>query len=226
MDSELLRVSMNHNDINEVLAVVSNDAVPDYIAQVCGSVDKVWAGSGPHNMVLNASEFDDMIGDKSGNEAKMIVSDGVVVHGVPPAIYGDVMPIRPATLTVGEIEYNLSKYGFWLLGLGPREIMSAKTIRPEYLIAGMVFDRHARRHYAGIPVVMYNAPINWGFLIYLSIFYRFAETLLGFLINMDKLERLPNNAKDAISILYGCNVKPKIMPINDTKKALDVYGCR
>lgn len=60
----------------------------------------------------------------------------------------------------------------------------------------------------------------------MSIFYRFAETLLGFLINMDKLERLPNNAKDVISILYGCKVKPKIMPINDTKKALDVYGCR
>ena len=170
-------------------------------------------------LILSESEFADLLDDEDGNDCKRMARRGLLLRGARPAVKGGIEPPRPRHITEDEFGYNMKRFGFELLGASHPAV---RRIRPEYVIAGVMFSRHARRTYSGIPVLLCNAGINYGLLLYLAHAYRFTRILYGMLLDLQAEGKTAMN--EAISTLGSAGVHPIMPSPNTVKEALRVYG--
>lgn len=174
-------------------------------------------------LAVSQKEFDELMRDESGNDAKRIAAYGVTSgERIMPA--GKTDPPNPPDITAEEFVYNMGRFGYSLYDTHGKVTARAPDIRAEYIISGIMLDRHTRRIGSGIPVVLCNAVINYGLLLYLARRYGFAGRLYGILLRLHKLGRAPDSER-AISILDMCNVKPLMPSQQSITEALHVYGC-
>lgn len=172
-------------------------------------------------LALDGREFDMLVRDDTGNDAKHILRRGTRITGNMPKMFGETEPPRPIDITRDELDYNMGRYGFSLMFTEDAKV--ARTIRPEYSIAGAMFSRDPRRIFAGIPVVLCGGGINYGLLTYLARRYMFEETLLGMLKTLQSAGRLAGIADRQISMMESRGVPPYIRDENTILEALRVY---
>ena len=172
-------------------------------------------------LALDADEFDMLVRDDAGNDAKHILRMGVRIIGNIPEMSGETAPPRPIDITRDKLDYNMDKHGFSLMSA--EEVKAARTIRPEYAIVGVMFSRDPRRIFAGIPVVLCGGGINYGLLTYLARRYMFEETLLGMLKTLQAAGRLAGIIDRQISMMESRGTLPYIRDEDTILEALRVY---
>lgn len=172
-------------------------------------------------LALDRDEFDMLVRDVTGNDAKHILRTGTRIMGDMPEMSGETAPPRPIDTTRDELDYNMGRYGFSLMSA--EEVKAARTIRPEYAIVGAMFSRDPRRIFAGIPVVLCGGGINYGLLTYLARRYMFEETLLGMLKTLQAAGRLAGIIDRQISMMESRGTLPYIRDENTILEALRVY---
>lgn len=205
------------------LAVVGYDS-PDKVASLYRTADDM-CGVRLDLLVLRRDELGELVAGGPGNDAKVILHSGNVVRGKMPAIRGSVAPPDPANITEDELEYNMHLHGFDLMSATGRTIPETAVVRPEYIVAGAMFGMHARRISSGIPVVMCNADINYGLLLYVARSYGFAGRLLGIMSDIRAEGRLVGIIDGPILTLKKCGTVPRMPFANSVKEALDTYAC-
>ena len=174
-------------------------------------------------LALDGREFEMLVRDSSGNDAKHILRRGAMIIGDIPAMSGDTLPPEPIDITRNELDYNMERYGFSLMLI--EEMKKTRTIRPEYSIAGAMFSRDPRRIFAGIPVMLCNGGINYGLLTYLARRYLFEETLLGIIKTLQDAGRLADTVDRQIKRMESRGVEPYIRAKASILDALRVYEC-
>lgn len=172
-------------------------------------------------LALDADEFDMLVRDVTGNDAKHILRTGTRIMGDMPEMSGETEPPRPIDITRDELDYNMGRYGFSLMSA--EGVKVERTIRPEYAIVGAMFSRDPRRIFAGIPVALCGGGINYGLLTYLARRYMFEETLLGMLKTLQAAGRLADIADRQISMMESRGTPPYIRDENTILEALRVY---
>ena len=172
-------------------------------------------------LALDGDEFDMLVRDDTGNDAKHILHRGTRITGDMPKMSGETAPPRPIDITRDELDYNMGRYGFSLMST--EEAKVTRTIRPEYSIAGAMFSRDPRRIFAGMPVVLCGGGINYGLLTYLARRYMFEETLLGMLKTLQAAGRLAGIADRQISMMESRGTLPYIRDEDTILEALRVY---
>ena len=170
-------------------------------------------------MVLNKTQFADLIYDASGNDAKRIMRDGTIMRGCVPCMRGAITPSRPTAITYAEMTYNMARLGFKLHGPPERKTVN---IRAEYLIAGMMFGRNSRIICAGIPVILCKNSINYGLLSFLAHRYGFAGKIYGILSELKNRGRI---VCDSLDTFAECGVRPLPTDSGVVCEALRVYEC-
>ena len=176
-------------------------------------------------LVLRRNEFEGLVTDGPGNDAKFILGAGTTIRGRAPTIRGNMEPPDPTQITEDEFEYNMWRHGFELIRSTKYTMPETALIRPEYVIAGVLFGMHDRRISSGIPVMMSNARISYGLLACLARSYGFAGSLLGIMLEMRSEGRLVGVVDEPIAILEGCGIVPKKQYWGMVGEALRVYGC-
>ena len=208
------------------LAVVDGDSPADKTASIYKAADKASEECGIRLdvLVLRRGELDDLVADGPGNDAKLILEAGTTLRGRVPAVRGRVEPPDPTGITEDEFEYNMQLHGFELMGTA-RRMRETPTVRPEYVVAGAMFRMHMRRISSGIPVVLCNARMNYGLLMYVARSYGFAGRLLGVMSDIRAEGRLSGVVDEPVSILKKCGTVPKMPFGNSVREALDAYAC-
>lgn len=208
------------------LAVMDDDS-PDYTASLYRAADDMSKECGMRldMLVLYSDELDRLVAGGPGNDVKAILHFGEVVRGRMPAIRGSVETPDPASITEEEMEYNMYLHGFEMMSATGRTIPETAIIRPEYVVAGAMFGMHTRRISSGIPVVLCNADVNYGLLLYVARSYGFAGRLLGIMSDIRAEGRLAGTMDEPISILKKCGTVPRMPFANSVREALDTYAC-
>ena len=215
------------NGTVRMLVVVSNGYPTDEIVALHHDVDRMSAERDARLdlLVLRHDELEELVADGPGNDAKLILSAGTTIRGRAPAIRGNVEPPDPTQITEDEFDYNMWRYGFELMRSTEYTMPETALVRPEYVIAGILFGMHDRRISSGIPVMMSNAHISYGLLVYLARSYRFAGRLLGIMLDLRSEGRLVGIIDEPITLLERCGTVPKKPFGGMVGEALRVYGC-
>ena len=215
------------NGTARMLVVADNGYQTDEIVALHQAVDRMSdkCEARLELLVLRHNDLEEMVADGPGNDAKFILGAGTTIRGRAPAIRGSVEPPDPTQITEDEFEYNMWRYGFDLMRSAKYTMPETALVRPEYVIAGVLFGMHDRRISSGIPVMMNNARISYGLLVYLARSYRFAGRLLGIMLEMRSEGRLVGVIDEPITILERCGTIPKKQFEGTVGEALRVYGC-
>lgn len=215
------------NGTVRMLVVTDNDYPTDEIVALHQDVDRMSdrCEARLDLLVLRHDDLEEMVADGPGNDTKLILSAGTTIRGRAPAIRGSVEPPDPTQITEDEFEYNMWRYGFDLMRTTKYTMPETALVRPEYVIAGVLFGMHDRRISSGIPVMMSNARISYGLLVYLARSYRFAGRLLGIMLDIRSEGRLVGMIDEPITILERCGTVSKKQLEGMVGEALRVYGC-
>ena len=215
------------NQTVQILAVLDDDSTLDKMMLPYEVIDRMSKRYETRLdlLVVRRGELDDLLAQGPGNDAKHILDSGTMVCGDMPAIYDDVQPPDPTCIAEDVFEYNMYRYGFKLMRTTRHTIRKTHLVRPEYLIAGVLFGMHTRRISSGIPVVMCNARMSYGLLLYLARSYGFAGRLLGIMLDIRAEGRLVGTVDESTSILEKCGTNPKVPFRDSVREALDTYGC-
>ena len=198
-------------------------AVCDEPARILDCLDGASHDARLDCLALDGREFDVLVRDILGNDAKHVLHAGMVMVGNSPALSGDTVPPEPMGITRSELDYNMERHGFSLVLM--EDMKKTRIIRPEYVIAGAMFSRDPRRIFSGIPVMLCNGGINYSLLTYLARRYLFEETLLGIIQTLRDAGRLADTADRHIKMMESRGVAPYMRAKTSILDALRVYEC-